>query len=331
MRAAYVWRFDPQKPLAGLAIGDRPKPVPPPGWILVEVVAASVNHHDLWSLRGGDALRKRGGAGLGLSDLPRILGTDAAGITQDGREVIVYPLIGPDGAGPPDPSLFGAAGLSGHYDGTLAQFVAVPEANLIPKPKSLSFEQAACLPTAWLTAYRMLFEKAALPPGGTVLIQGGRGALATALVLLGKAAGFRVWVTGRSATSREYALQQGADAAFEMGARLPERVHAVMDSIGSATWPHSLKCLRHSGTMVVVGGTAGYSGEVDIARLFTMNLRIVGTAMGSYRQLQELVDFCTQYHLAPPIDRVASLKEVDSVLEALHRGDLLSKAVITLV
>src|SRR5690606_21072274 len=186
--------------------------------------------------------------GVGISEerLPLILGCDAAGLDEDGNEVIVHSVIGTPVEGDetldPNRSL-----LSEVYDGTFAEKVAVPKRNLVPKPKALSFEEAACLPTAWLTAYRMLFEKSGLQPGSTVLVQGAGGGVATALIALGAAAGYRVWATSRSEAKRERALELGAEAVFEPGARLPERVDAVMETVGQATWAHSLKSLRPGG------------------------------------------------------------------------------------
>src|SRR6185312_15211030 len=133
--------------------------------------------------------------------------------------------------------------LSEVHQGTLAERVAVPRRNLLPKPAELSFAEAACLPTAWLTAYRMLFVKSGLRPGSTVLVQGASGGVATALIELGQAAGYRIWVTGRSEEKRRAALELGADQAFESGARLPERVDGVMETVGEATWSHSVKSL----------------------------------------------------------------------------------------
>src|SRR5262245_25222406 len=128
-----------------------PEPEPPDGWTTVTVKATSLNHHDLWSLRG---------VGLGEEQLPRILGRDAAGLDEDGNEVIVHAVIASPGwrgdeTLDPKRSL-----LSERHPGTFAERVAVPRHNLVPKPPELSFEQAACLPTAWLTAYRMLFTNA---------------------------------------------------------------------------------------------------------------------------------------------------------------------------
>jgi NADPH:quinone reductase-like Zn-dependent oxidoreductase len=327
MRAAYVDRFYEDDPLRGLVVGERPFPEAPSGWVKVRVRSASINHHDLWSLRGGRAMKQRGGAGLTEEDLPRILGTDAAGVTPDGREVLIYPII-MAAPHPPAAAPRFLGKLYGRFEVTFAEFVVVPVENLVAKPTELDFDEAACLPTAWLTAYRMIFEKAGLQPGGSMLVQGASGGLSTALIMLGKAAGFRVHVTGRSEHSRRYALRIGADAVYEPGARLPERVDAVMDSVGRATWPHSLKCLRHGGTLVVPGGTSGYTAEVDIAALFTRDLRIVGSAMGSLEQLRELVELCVRKAIRPPIDRVLDLGEAREGFMAVEHGGLNGKVVL---
>src|SRR5690348_17312617 len=214
MRAAYAESINPDEPLKGLVIGERPDPEPPEGWTTVRVKAAALNHHDLWTLRG---------VGISAEQLPMILGCDAAGIDEDGNEVVVHAVIDPrDGK----PSI-----LTEAYDGTFAEQVLVPRANLVPKPAELSWEEAACLPTAWLTAYRMLFRNSGLKPGDTVLVQGAGGGVATALIVLARAAGYRVWATSRSEEKRSRAVELGAHAAFESGARLPERVEAVMETV----------------------------------------------------------------------------------------------------
>ncbi len=120
----------------------------------------------------------------------------------------------------------------------------MPRQNLVPKPAELSWEHAACLPTAWLTAYRMLFTNAQVQPGSTVLVQGAAGGVATAVAQMGSAAGIRVWVTSRDETRGEAAVRLGAERWFESGARLPERVDAVMETVGAATWSHSINSLR---------------------------------------------------------------------------------------
>src|SRR4051812_16148300 len=172
MLAAYAARTDAEDPLSGLEVGQRPEPVPPAGWTTVSVRAASLNHHDLWSLRG---------VGLPAERLPMILGCDAAGVDEDGREVIVHAVISDEswrGDETLDPR---RSLLSERFPGTFAERVAVPRRTLVAKPQELSFAEAACLPTAWLTAYRMLFTRASVSPGATVLVQGAGGGVATAL------------------------------------------------------------------------------------------------------------------------------------------------------
>lgn len=246
MFAAYAARIDKEKPLDGLELGDRPEPRVPPGWTAVTVKAASLNHHDLWSLRG---------VGLSEESLPMILGCDAAGVDEDGNEVVVHSVIGQTGhgVGPREPRSI----LTERYQGSFAERVAVPQWNVLPKPKELSFEEAACLPTAWLTAYRMLFTNAGVSPGDTVLVQGAGGGVATAAIVLGAAAGLRVIATSREEAKRERALALGAEAALEPGARLPRRADAVLETVGAATWSHSVKSLRPGGTLVISGATSG--------------------------------------------------------------------------
>src|SRR6266571_6029634 len=249
MLAVTAERIDADDPLAGLIIGEHAEPAPQPGWTTVSVRATSLNHHDIWSLRG---------VGISADRLPIILGCDAAGLDADGNEVVVHAVVGDPEAGGGDETLDPSRSLlSEKYDGTFAERVAVPRRNLLSKPGCLSFAEAACLPTAYLTAYRMLFGKAGLQPGATVLVQGAGGGVATALILLGRAAGYRVWATSRSEVKRERAIELGADQAFPSGARLPERVDAVLETIGQATWAHSLKSLRPGGRIVICGATSG--------------------------------------------------------------------------
>jgi NADPH:quinone reductase-like Zn-dependent oxidoreductase len=308
-------------PLSGLDVGDRPEPEVPDGWTTVAVKAAALNHHDLWSLRG-----------VGLPDdrLPMILGCDAAGVDADGDEVIVHSVIADPAAGRGDETLDpGRSLLSERFPGTFAEHVAVPRRNLVPKPAALSWEHAACLPTAWLTAYRMLFTRAGLAPGGTVLVQGASGGVSTALLLLGRAAGYRMWVTSRDETKRKQALELGADAAFESGARLPDRVDAVMETVGEATWSHSLKSLRPGGTIVVAGATSGFAPPAELNRVFFLQLSIVGSTMGTLDELHRLVQFCETTGLRPPVDEVLPLRDARAGFERMAGGEQFGKIVFT--
>ncbi|MEX2658909.1 MAG: zinc-binding dehydrogenase [Acidimicrobiales bacterium] len=320
MLAVTAVAFHPDDPLAGLEVGDRPAPQAPDGWTTVTVKAACLNHHDLWTLRG---------VGIKEERLPVVLGSDAAGVDADGREVIVHSVIsGPGWSGDetldPRRSL-----LSEVHDGTLAEQVAVPVRNLVPKPAALTFEEAACLPTAWLTAYRMLFTNSGVQPGGTILVQGAGGGVATALIALGRTAGFRMWVTSRSEQKRSQALELGAHDAFESGVRLPERVDAVMETVGAATWSHSLKALKPGGTLVVSGATSGADPSAELNRVFFLQLRVIGSTMGSREELMRLASFCGVTGVRPVIDTVLPLIEARAGFERMAGGDLFGKVVFT--
>ena len=319
MFAVTAGRFDADDPLSGLDLGERPDPVASDGWVTVTVKAASLNHHDVWTLRG---------VGLPADRLPIVLGCDAAGVDPDGREVIVHAVIGDPDAGGGDETLDPRRSLlSERYDGTFAAQVAVPRRNLVPKPAALSFAEAACLPTAYLTAYKMLFDKSGAQPGATVLVQGAGGGVATALILLGRAAGFRVWVTSRTEAKRDRAVELGADQAFAAGARLPERVDVVMESVGQATWAHSVRSLKPGGRVVICGATTGDASPAELTRIFFTQLSVTGSTMGSRDQLARLARFCEQTGVRPVIDRVLPLDQARAGFERMITGDLFGKVV----
>ncbi len=308
-------------PLAGLTLGERPEPAARDGWRTVTVKAASLNHHDVWTLRG---------VGISADRLPIVLGCDAAGIDEEGNDVVVHAVVGDPSAAGGDETLDpGRSLLSERYDGTFAERLVVPARNLLRKPASLSFEQAACLPTAYLTAFRMLCYRAPIGPGATVLVQGAGGGVATALVVLGRAAGYRVWVTSRSEAKRARAVELGADQAFEVGARLPERVDAVMETVGEATWAHSLRSLKPGGTIVISGATSGSVPPADLSRVFFLQLSVVGSTMGSRDQLARLLTFCEQTGARPVIDRTMPLAKAADGFSAMIEGQLFGKVVFT--
>jgi NADPH:quinone reductase-like Zn-dependent oxidoreductase len=320
MLAAYAGSTNADDPLAALEVGERPDPEPPDGWVTVDVRAASLNHHDLWSLRG-----------VGLSDeaLPMILGCDAAGVDSDGNEVIVHSVISSDGWRGDETLDPKRTLLSEKHQGSLAERVAVPRGNLVPKPEALSFEEASCLPTAWLTAYRMLFVKAGVRPGQTVLIQGAGGGVASAAIVLARTAGLRVWVTSRDEAKGRKAVELGAHEAFESGARLPERVDAVLETVGEATWKHSLRALRPGGTLVVSGSTSGGNPPAELQRVFFLQLNVIGSTMGTRDELAQLARLCEASGIRPEIDRVLPLSEARDGFAAMASGDLFGKIVFT--
>src|SRR4051794_1210917 len=184
MFAVYAAEPNPDDPIAALRIGERPEPEVPEGWVAVRVRAASLNMHDLWTLRG---------VGIKPDRFPMILGCDGAGVLEDGTEVVLHSVINAPGWQGDDTLDPKRTLLTEKYQGTFADYVVVPARNAVPKPPGLSFAEAAVMGTAWLTAYRMLFVKSGLQPGQTMLVQGASGGVSTALVQLGRAAGFRVW------------------------------------------------------------------------------------------------------------------------------------------
>jgi NADPH:quinone reductase-like Zn-dependent oxidoreductase len=320
MFAVTAARIDPDDPLSGLVLGERPEPSPPPGWTTVTLKAASLNHHDLWTLRG---------VGITEDRLPMVLGCDGAGLDEDGNEVVVHSVVS-DPAWAGDETLDpGRSLLSERYAGTLAERVAVPRRNLVPKPDALSWEEAACLPTAWLTAYRMLFTNSGVQPGGTILVQGAGGGVATALVVLGRAAGYRMWATSRDEAKRARALELGADQVFPPGERLPERVDAVMETVGAATWSHSAKALKPGGTIVISGATSGPNPPAELNRIFFMQLRVIGSTMGTRAELERLLRFCEITGVRPVIDEVLPLDRAAEGFARLAAGDVFGKIVFT--
>ncbi len=321
MLAAFVSQPSADDPLSVLEIGDRPEPSVPDGWTVVTLKAASLNHHDVFSLRG---------VGLPAERMPMILGCDGAGLDEDGNEVILHAVVSTPGFSGDETYDPKRTLLSELHQGTFAEQVAVPRRNVLPKPAELSLAEAACLSTAWLTAYRMLFTKSGLRPGQTVLVQGASGGVATALIVLGRAAGYRVWVTGRTEAKREAAVAMGAEQAFESGARLPERVDAVMETVGEATWGHSLRALMPGGTLVISGATSGPNPPADLARVFFLQLNVVGSTMGTRDELLGLLSFCRTSGVRPVIARELPLAEARDGFAAMIDGDTAGKIVFTM-
>lgn len=320
MRAVYAKSINRDDPLSGLVVGERPEPEIPEGWTRVAVRTASLNHHDLWTLRG---------VGIGEDQLPMILGCDAAGIDEStGAEVVVHSVISSPGWSGDETLDPKRSLLSEKYQGSLAEYVAVPKTNVVPKPAELSFAEASCLSTAWLTAYRMLFVKSGLRPGQTVLVQGASGGVATACITMARAAGLRVLATARTEDKQQIARDLGAHEAFASGERLPEKVDAVMETVGEATWSHSLRSLKPGGRVVVSGATSGPNPPSDLSRVFFLQLEVVGATMGTKAELADLIGFLRATGLRPHIDRVLPLDQAADGLAAMASGDLVGKIVL---
>lgn len=320
MLAAYATSADFNDPLSGLVVGDVPEPDVPAGWTTVQMKAASLNHHDLWSLRG---------IGLPTERLPMILGCDAAGLDENGREVVVYSIVSDAPIGIDETIDESRSILSERFPGTFSERFAVPARNLIPKPPNWTWSQAACLPTAWLTAYRMLAVRSGLEPGNTVLVQGAGGGVATACIALGRAMGLRVWATSRSEEKRQRALEIGAHDVFGSGERLPERVDAVMETVGEATWEHSVKSLKSGGTIVVSGATSGPNASTPLIHVFFKQLSIVGSTMGTIEDLRNLISLCTIADIRPTVEAEFALADAREAFALLESGELFGKIILT--
>lgn len=320
MFAVYAAEPNRTEPLSSLVVGDRPAPEVPDGWVPVTVSAASLNMHDIWTLRG---------VGISPEQFPMILGCDGAGRLEDGTEVVLHSIIG-------DPTWFGdetldprRTMLTEKYQGSFAETVVVPRRNVVPLPAGLTAAQGAVMGTAWLTAYRMLFTKSGLQPGQTMLVQGASGGVSTALVQLGRAAGMTVWVTGRSAEKRALAERLGAHATFDSGERLPARVDGVFETVGEATWSHSMRSLKPGGVLVVSGSTSGPNPSADLQRLFFLQMRVIGSTMGTRDELANLLAFVANSDIAPEIGLELPMERAEEGFRAMLDGETAGKIVFT--
>jgi NADPH:quinone reductase-like Zn-dependent oxidoreductase len=346
MLAAYAARTDRENPLAALEVGERPMPSPGPGWALLRVAAASLNHHDLWTLRGISSRPV---------SPPQILGCDAAGTVAgygpsrpadapaEGTRVVAHSCIGCGACAAcreVEPLFCRDFGMfsEGEYQGTLAEFVPVPVANLVPLPESVGFVEAACLPTAYLTAYRMLFTRAGVRPGDTVLVHGASGGVATASILLARAAGVSVIATSRDEGKRAVAMSLGASAAVGVDRDAVKEVvrltsgrgvDAVIETVGEATWEFSLRAVRVDGSVVVAGATSGANPPAQLNRVFWRHVRVLGSTMGTRAELGKVVGLCAAGVLRPLVGAVVPLERAKEGFGQLAAGEGRGKVVVS--
>lgn len=310
-----------EDPLSGLSIHQIAEPEPPEGWVGVTLRSAALNHHDLWSLRG---------VGLREDQLPMTLGTDAAGVLDDGTEVLIYPVVSDPEAGGGDETLDpGRTMFSEKHQGLFSERFVVPAGNTVPKPAGMSWEVAACLPTAWLTAYRMLTTRSGLEGPANVLVQGAGGGVATAAIVLAKALGHTVFCTSRDPERGRRAMELGADHASPSGERLPEKMDLVIETVGAATWAHSLRSLRPGGRIVVSGATSGPNPPADLNRVFFLQLSVVGSTMGTRAEMAEMLELIESKGIEPEIDSVLPLAEARRHFERMQDGKVFGKLVLT--
>jgi NADPH:quinone reductase-like Zn-dependent oxidoreductase len=322
MFAVYATHAAPDDPLSALEIGERSEPDVPAGWVRVKITHASLNRHDLFTLRGIS------GHPEGIT-YPIILGNDAAGTLEDGTPVIIYPVMGSDDWRG-DETLDSCWHIPSEFiHGTFADHAVVPRRNAIPLPESLSPLHASVLGTAWLTAYRALFTQSGLRAGDAVLIQGATGGMATALIQLGRAAGFEVWATSRTEEGQTQARTLGAHRSFPSGEALPRKVRAVIDNIGSASWAHSISSLSRGGTLVTTGGTTGFEVPLNLLPMISDQLTVTGSIMGTLDDMKKMINLMARAGIEPEIGAVLPMERAEEAFRAMWEGKTHGKTVFT--
>lgn len=322
MYAAVVQRWGGPEQLVLENVAD---PAPRPGHAVVELHASAVNWHDI--------LVRRSGRGF---PLPRILGIDGAGIRRDtGEEVVIYP--GLDwGSNPAAPAARFSI-LGDETDGTYAELVSVPVANLFPKPRHLGWEETAALPVGAVTAYRAIVTRAGLRPGETVLVLGASSGVSTFSIMIAAALGATVLVTSSTADKLERVRDLGAtDGVLYTDADWPQQifdttsggVDVVIDGVG-ANLGQSLSCLKPGGRVVVFGATAGTVGSVDIPALYFGQHTILGSTLGTGEEFGRMLSLVDAHRLRPVIDSVRPLSEIRAAHERIESRSHFGKLVLT--
>jgi zinc-binding alcohol dehydrogenase/oxidoreductase len=298
---------------------DAPEPVPAAGEVLVELRASALNHLDIWVRKGLPSVPK-----------PRILGADGAGIRVDtGERVVINPGI-------EHGDVIHVVGE--HGDGTNAELVVVPEANVYPIPEGLSFEQAAAFPLVFETAYRMLVTRAALREGEWVFLWGIGSGVSTAGLAIAKALGARTIVTSSSEQKLEKARELGADvtinhATDDVKARVREATDGrgadiVVEHVGEATWKTSLDVVRPGGRVTVCGATTGPNPPAALHRIWWKQLSILGSSMGTRADFEAVYELVASGRALPLVDEVFPLAEAAAAHERLESGEQMGKIVL---
>ncbi len=339
MKAAYFAEHGgPEK----IIYGDYRDPVPGPGEVLVQVRACALNHVDLLLLDG----RFPPPEGLPHVNGCEVTGTLVAvgpGVSglMTGERVIIFPGFF---CGRCEYCLRGAGTvclrygyLGAHKDGGYAELVKVPAQNIRPLPEAISFEAGAAVPLAMLTAWHALVAQADLRPGQTVLVQAAGSGVGSAAIQIAKLIGAQVITTVGADEKVEFAHALGADAVVNYRAQdfvqevrgWTDRrgVDVVVEHIGGDTFERSVYCLTRLGTLVSIGSHADHWGRLDLRHVYSKNLRIIGTNLGSIRELQTVMEFMLAGRLRPVIDRTFLLSEareaVQYLLERRNCGKIL--------
>jgi len=321
MRAAVALRIDEKDPLSALEVRDGwPLPEVGPNQVRVRLAATTVNMHDLWALRG---------VGVHRESFPRVLGCDITGWDDDGNEVIVTGCFGDPDAGGGDETFDPKRALvSEDLPGSFGEYTTVPARNVLPKPGWLTFHQAACLNVAWSSTYRLLFTRGRAQPGERILIQGAGGGVSTAAMAMARAAGLYVIVTSRSEAKRQRAVELGAHEAIPTGEILREPVDIAVDTVGAATWRHSLRSVRPGGRVVTAGATTGSDTPLELPRIFFKQISIIGSTSGSRSDTTKMLRFMEAARLRPVIDSVHPLERIREAFARTLEPDLFGNVVV---
>ena len=306
-----------------LVVDEVAQPQPQPGETLVRMRAGALNHREVFITQGL----------YPNITLPCILGADGAG-EADGKAVLIDPTIGwgaNERVWSPDARILGVP-----RDGTFAQYVCVPSENVYEKPAHLSFEEAAALPLAGVTAFRALFTRGELREGETVLVTGIGGGVQTFVLLYAKAAGARVAVTSSSDEKLERARALGADVAVNYKndpdwhktlRKTAGTIDLVVDSAGGETFAKATTIVRPGGRIVTYGGTTG-DAKIRMFPIFWNQLDVRGSSMGSPADFRAMLDFVSKHEIKPVIDRAYALHEVVAAAERMNEAGQFGKIVL---
>jgi len=343
MRAVYITEFGGAEKIQ---VGELPKPTPGCGQALIRVKAAALNHLDIWVRKGRPGVTLKG---------PHVLGSDAAGMLEalgpgcenialkPGAEVVCNPGVSCmvcefclRGMHSECPS-FRILGFQ--EEGVYAEYAVVPAVNLFPKPASLSWEEAAALPLSHITAWRMLFTRANLQTGETVLIHGIGGGVAIAALQLCNLRGARAIVTSSSDAKLDAAKKLGACATVnykttaDVGAAVKtitngRGVDVALDSVGAPTLPISMASLRRGGRIVTCGVTGGPDGKINLQQVYWNHISLLGSTMGSMEDMRLLVRSVGEHGIKPIIDKVYALEEYSKAVCRMDAGEQMGKIVL---
>lgn len=315
---------------------DVPDPQAGPGEVVVKLKAAALNHRDQWIRHGQYAGIK----------LPIILGSDGAGVVHAvgagvdsgllGKEVVINPSLDWGTSEAAQSKKYRILGLPD--DGTYAEFIKVPAENVAAKPDHLSFEEAAAIPLAALTAYRAVATRAQVKAGETVLVTGIGGGVATFVLEISRALGARVLVTSGSDEKIEKAKQLGADGGANYktqdwakeitdltGGAGPD---VIVDSAGSGTLETAVKIIKPAGRIVFFGATNGLAPNLDLRRIFFKQLNLLGSTMGSPREFAAMLQLYNDRKLRPVVDKVFPLAETPAAHQRMEEAGQFGKIVL---